>query len=352
MPKRVVLVLLSIAMLVSLCGCSGISKKTSDLGYDPETDVIYMDKNTVNFNELSVISYLLWEALTAQYSDVYTNPAKVFAPAFSDSEMTLDVYIKEYGLYKELMMLTAFSTKFDSENVLSKAEENEVAIEATAFYNEKIKPSSISSQTSVQASASAVDPSASSAYSEDSQKRLVVKIPETVTLDECKHVFTMYKKARKQQAMLRKAANLVISDEEVRVVDCGIVKSSSETAIKKFEADLKNGNDFFMLAEASGINELENTQFAVTRSDDFPETILETIMELDDKKTSPVIQCDGAYYIITVIDKFDEELSAKNRERMLEIMINDYYEKECATYIDRAKVYFNREGWEAFELFR
>ena len=75
-------------------------------------------------------------------------------------------------------------------------------------------------------------------------------------------------------------------------------------------------------------------------------------MELDDKKTSPVIQCDGAYYIITVIDKFDEELSAKNRERMLEIMINDYYEKECATYIDRAKVYFNREGWEAFELFR
>ena len=352
MPKKAVLVLLSIAMLASLCGCSGISKKTSDLGYDPETDVIYMDKNTVNFNELSVISYLLWEALTAQYSDVYTNPAKVFAPAFSDSEMTLDVYIKEYGLYKELIMLTAFSTRFDSENVLTKAEENEIAAEATAFYNEKIKPASLSAQTSESASTAAADPSVASSVSEDTQRRLVVRIPENVTLEECKHVFTMYKKARKQQAILRKAANLVISDEEVRVVDCGIVKSSSETAIRKFEADLKYGNDFFMLAESSGINELENTQFAVTRSDDLPEAIMDVIMELEDKKTSPVIECDGAYYIVTVVDKFDEELSAKNRERMLEIMINDYYEKECATYIDRAKVYFNREGWEAFELFR
>ena len=352
MPGRAVLVILSIAMLVSLCGCSGISKKTSDLGYDPETDVICMDKKTVNFNELSVISYLLWEALNAQYSEVYSNPAKVFAPAFSDSEMTLDVYIKEYGLYKELMMLTAFSAKFDSENVLSKAEENEVALEATAFYNEKIKTSSISAQTTAPSGSTGTDPTAASSYSEDVQKRLVVRIPETVTLDECKHVFTMYKKARKQQAALRKAANLVISDEEVRVVDCGIVKSSSENAIKKFETDLKNGNDFFMLADSTGINELENTQYAVMRSDEFPQTIMDVIMELDDKKTSPVIECDGAYYIITVIDKFDEALSAKNRERMLEIMINDYYEKECATYIDRAKVYFNREGWEAFELFR
>ena len=79
---------------------------------------------------------------------------------------------------------------------------------------------------------------------------------------------------------------------------------------------------------------------------------MDTIMELEDKKTSPVIFCDGAYYIVTVLDKFDEALSAKNRERKLEIMINDYYENECSNYIDRAKIYFNREGWEAFELFR
>ncbi|MBO7515887.1 MAG: peptidyl-prolyl cis-trans isomerase [Lachnospiraceae bacterium] len=326
-----------------------MSKRTSDLGYDPETDVLCMDKNTVSFRELSVISYLLWDALTAQYNDVYTNPAKVFSPAFSDSEMTLDTYIKEYGLYKELMMLTAFSVRFDSENTLSIAEENEVEAEALAFYNAKIKPAISVENTSETATATA--PVTASESAEDT-RRLSVILPGDITEEDCKHVFTMYKKARKQQAALRKAANLVISDEEVRVVDCGIVKSSSESAIRKFEADLKKGNDFFMLADSSGINELEHTQYAVTRSEEFPEVIMDTIMELEDGNVSSVISCDGAYYIVIVLDKFDEALSAKNRERMLEIMVNDYYEKECATYIDRAKVYFNREGWEAFELFR
>ena len=348
LPKRFVLVLLSIVTALSLCGCARMSKKASDLGYDPETDVLCMDKNTVSFRELSVISYLLWESLTAQYNDVYTNPAKVFAPAFSDSEMTLETYIKEYGLYKELMMLTAFSVRFDTENALSKAEENEVEAEALAFYNTRILPQKTDATTSAAAEMAGPKPSETA----EDTRRLSVSLSSDVTLEDCKHVFTMYKKARKQQAVLRKAANLVISDEEVRVVDCGIVKSSSETAIRKFEADLKKGNDFFMLAESSGINELENTQFAVMRSDDFPEIIMDTIMELDEKKTSSVIEYNGAFYIVTVIDKFDEALSAKNRERMLEIMVNDYYEKECATYIDRAKVYFNREGWEAFELFR
>ncbi len=351
MSIRIIAVLMLISMLVGLCGCSRFSKKTSDFDYNAETDVIYMEKHTVNFNELSVIAYLFWETLTAQYSEVYTNPAKVFAPAFADSEMTLDVYIKEYGLYKELMMLTAFSSRFDEENTLSKAEENEIASDAQAFYDSKIKTAGIAavpSSGAEQATASSEDPSAN----EDETRHLVVRIPENVALEECKHVFTMYKKARKYQAILRKAANLVISDEEVRVVSCGIIKSSDEAAIRKFESDLKNGNDFFMLAESSEINELPNTQYAVTREDDFPDTIMDTIMELEDKKTSPVISCEGAYYIVTVIDKFDEALSAKNRERKLEIMINDYYEKECSNYIDRAKIFFNREGWEAFELFR
>lgn len=350
MSKRTIAVLMLISMLVSLCGCSGFSKKTSDFDYNAETDVICMDKHTVNFNELSVIAFLFWETLTAQYSEVYTNPAKVFAPAFTDSEMTLDVYIKEYGLYKELLMLTAFSSRFDEENKLSKAEENEIASDAQAFYDSKIKAAVIAAVSSDGTGITA--PSETSSANEEEMKRLVVHLPENVTLEECKHVFTMYKKARKYQAILRKAANLVISDEEVRVVSCGIVKSSNEEAIRKFESDLKNGNDFFMLAESSGINELPNTQYAVTRSDDFPDTIMDTIMELEDKKTSPVIFCDDAYYIVTVIDKFDEALSAKNRERKLEIMINDYYEKECSNYIGRAKIYFNREGWEAFELFR
>ena len=351
MSKRAISVLIIASMLVGLFGCSGLSKKTSDFDYNAETDVICMDKHTVNFNELSVIAYLLWDTLTAQYSEVYNNPAKVFAPTFVDSEMTLDVYIKEYGLYKELLMLTAFSSRFDEENTLSKAEENEIAAEAQAFYNAKIKTASVRLETSTEATTTEASSEVSS-ENEEEGKHLVVRIPENVTLEECQHVFTMYKKARKYQALLRKAANLVISDEEVRVVSCGIVKSSNEAAIRKFESDLKNGNDFFMLAESSEINELPNTQYAVTRSDDFPEMIMDTIMELEDKKTSPVIFCDGAYYIVTVIDKFDEALSAKNRERKLEIMINDYYENECSNYIDRAKIYFNREGWEAFELFR
>jgi len=338
-------------MLAGSCGCSGISKKTSDFGYDPETDVLYVDKQVVNFNELSIIASLLWEALNAQYADVYSNPAKVFAPVFSDSEMTLDTYIKEYGLYKELLMLTAFSACFDAENTLSKAEENKIAADASAFYETKIRESKLRQNGDTDPVKTTTSIDATDASKADT-KQLVVSLSDTIRPEDCKHVFTMYYKARKYQASLRKAANLVISDEEVRVVNCGIVKSSSETRIREFENDLKKGADFFMLADSTAINELPNTQHAITREDDFPAAILDTIMLLDDKETSSVIECEGAFYILTILDKFDEALSAKNRERMLENMINDYYEKQCADYLDHVEVYFNREGWEDFTLFR
>lgn len=312
--RQIVGCLFGFFMMCALCGCSangdGFWKKTSNTPYQMDTDMIYLNGNVFTIAEAQVAADYMWASVSKQYGSEM-NEALLSEACFFDSDMTLEQYEKEYVLYREMLLLNCFSQMYEKESVLSEADKAVIQAQAEAFYI---------------------------AHYEGQEK---------ISLEDCVRVYTMYCQARYYQAQLHQSIHLTVSDEQVRVVTCGVVKLEKEEQALHFLQKLSEGGDFFSLAQGETENLLEHTLQNVTREDEaFPKEVIAGIFALEENEVSEVIHAEGAYYVVTVTDLYHDTLSAQHREQLVAERTNAYYEEVCSAYMDASEIFFNQEAWE------
>ncbi len=288
----------------------GCGKTTSNLPYRLDTDMMYLNGSIMTINQAQVVADYMWDTVSKQYGNE-VNDTFLSQTCFADSDITLEQYEKEYVLYREIMLLNCFSQMYEKEGKLSETEQDEIRRQAEAYYE--------------------------ACYAGKG----------TISKEDCIYVYTLYGQARKYQSQLHQSINLAISDEQVRVVTCGIVKLQNEPQGEWFLQELSEGENFFDLAKEDGVNRLAETVYNVTREDErFPEAVIAKIYDLEEGQVSPVIFAEGAYYVVTVTDLYHDTLSAQHREQLVAEYTNAYYEEICSAYLEQSEIYFNHEAWE------
>ena len=136
-----------------------------------------------------------------------------------------------------------------------------------------------------------------------------------ITPDEVREMLTDLRKIELLRALIIEEADVEVSDSDARVMD--VERIELNTSDKAYEVLNKiNDNpdvDFFTIARRNS----ENADIALSVGiGDMGNVIDEVIFKLNDAEVSPVIPCNGKYYIFRCVSGYNPEATAVRKEKM------------------------------------
>lgn len=162
-------------------------------------------------------------------------------------------------------------------------------------------------------------------------------------------MYERYALAEKVYTELMSTVDNDVSEDEARIMDAYVFYVTSEDKAKEAEAALNNGSDFLMIA--SSYNESgESVQISFGR-DTYPSSVEDVAFQLDNGESAYNIDGDdGKYYFIKCINKYDEELSNQNKQKVVEKrqteVMEDIIENLDTTYYSD----INKGLWAKIEI--
>ncbi len=165
-----------------------------------------------------------------------------------------------------------------------------------------------------------------------------------VNEEEVEQLYEQYDRANKLVEELTKDVNLEISDSEARVITVQeIIVSEEETAAQLYEMAMAEGADFASLARSYSEEETVERQIGRGESD---KTYEDIVFWLEEGQVSDVIMQDGRYYIVKVIDDYDEQATQERKDRLALQRKNQAFRRIYDEFAARTRVEIESGIWD------
>ena len=143
--------------------------------------------------------------------------------------------------------------------------------------------------------------------------------------------------------------NPEISDDEARTITVQMIcLPDAQTAEEVQKSAQEEGADFEALARAN--SSAENISYSLGKGEMDP-AIEQAAFELEKDEISPVIHGQDGYYILKCISTFDQARTQENKERIVEQIRNEAFDREYDTFVEGLVRQLNEELWQTVTMF-
>ncbi len=283
------------------------------------TDISFDIKHTnkhvafaVNGTECSMKEARLY---LCNYKNLYGNEYGVNLWNYDFGENSLDEYVKDVTV-DEATRITCMSLLAEEQEISLTEDEKKLATEAAAEYYDSLN---------------------------DEEKSFM-----GLSQADVKQIYEKYALANKVYNSMTVGVDSEVSDDEARVMNIQQIIVSDEEKANQIEAALRSGDEFASLA--STYNEAGSVEADIAR-DTYPEEVENTAFELEnDEVSGKIAASDGKFYFIKCINKFDEELTEKNKEHILEKREKEKFFDAYNDFVDNAEFELNSQLWDSISL--
>ncbi len=135
-----------------------------------------------------------------------------------------------------------------------------------------------------------------------------------------------------------------VSEDEARIIDAYMIYVTDDSKLSKVKKALKNQQDPADIARSFSEKDTDIISFG---RGEYSGSIDSIAFELDNGEYSGPIEADGGYYFIYCVEKYNKDLSEKNKETIIETrkenMISDIMNQQYA----KSYSGLNKEKWES-----
>lgn len=250
----------------------------------------------------------------ANYSNIYGNAYGVNLWKQKSKSEDLEQYIKDVTVSQLSRVKCMNGIAKQQEVELTKAEEKKAASAAKKYYD---------------------------SLSEEERKYMGVSESDIETM------YQEYWIAGKVYDKLMGNVNEEVSDDEARVIEAMQIFVKDKSKAKEVKERLKRGEDFASVAGA--YNEKGSIELSFGR-EDMPKEVVKEAFELENEEISGMISTDKGYYFIKCLNKYNEELTDKNKKVILEERKNKAFNNVYDEYVEEISAVFNKKMWNKISV--
>ncbi|MCD7980922.1 MAG: peptidyl-prolyl cis-trans isomerase [Clostridiales bacterium] len=160
--------------------------------------------------------------------------------------------------------------------------------------------------------------------------------------EDAASLFERYLLAQKLYASLTEDVSREVSDDEARVMEMKQILVSDEETAAQIAEQLEEGADFSSLAET--YNESGETDVEVTRTT-YDDAVTEALFALNTGEYSGVLEIGDSYAIFYCTNYYNEELTEKNKDNVVEQRMEDAVTSAYSAYQEQLSSALNEKVW-------
>lgn len=164
---------------------------------------------------------------------------------------------------------------------------------------------------------------------------------------ELKKYYEKYALAQKFYLSLSQGVNEEVSDDEARVMHVQQIFVKKEADAKTIVEKLNEGVDFLTLATT--YNEAEQMERHIARGA-YSNEIEKIVFNLENGEVSGVIKTEDGYYVIKCLDKFVEDLTEANKEKIIVQRREKQFKDVFGGFVLSSDFDLNEKVWDSIEI--
>lgn len=168
-----------------------------------------------------------------------------------------------------------------------------------------------------------------------------------ISLKQVERAYEDYALANKLYQVLTEDTREEVSDDEARVMRLEQIYVKDAKSASAIEKELKEGTDFMTVAES--YNSLGDVERTVARGE-YPKAVEDIVFNLDNDAESGKIETGEGYYFIKCLNKFEEELTEKNKEKIRIQREKQKFEDSYNKFLEEARFKINERLWNKVSL--
>lgn len=168
-----------------------------------------------------------------------------------------------------------------------------------------------------------------------------------ITKKQVQQAYEDYALANKLYQVLTEDTHEEVSDDEARVIRVLQIHVADEKSAKAVEKELRAESDFAAVAENYNTSgEIEKT---IARGD-LDQAVEDIAFNLDNEEISGRIETEDGYYFMKCLNKFEEELTEKNKEKIRVSREKQKFEDSYEKFVNQAQFRMNDHLWNKISL--
>lgn len=138
-----------------------------------------------------------------------------------------------------------------------------------------------------------------------------------------------------------------VSDDEARIIEGMQIFVKDSGKADEVKKRLKRGEDFASVA--ASCNEETRTDIKFDR-EDMPKEVVKEAFELENEEISGKIKTKEGYYFIKCINKYNKELTDKNKKVILEERKEKAFHTVYDKYVENSSTVLNTKMWDKLQV--
>lgn len=168
-----------------------------------------------------------------------------------------------------------------------------------------------------------------------------------ITKKQVQQAYEDYALANKLYQVLTEDTHEEVSDDEARVIRVLQIHVKDEKSAKAVEKELKEKSDFAAVAE--NYNTTGKVEKTIARGD-LDQAVEDIVFNLDNEGISGRIETEDGYYFMKCLNKFEENLTEKNKEKIRISREKQKFEDSYEKFVDQAQFRMNDHLWNKISL--
>ncbi len=160
-------------------------------------------------------------------------------------------------------------------------------------------------------------------------------------------LYENYALASKVYTSLTTGVNEEVSDDEARVMEAQQIYVKDQNRAGEVASRLANGEDFRTVA--ADYNEAAQIDITFGR-DEMPKEVEDIAFNLNDDEISESIATEDGYYFIKCINKFNQELTDANKDKIVKKREKEAFNDEYDAFVADLSSSLNEKAWDELEL--
>lgn len=160
-------------------------------------------------------------------------------------------------------------------------------------------------------------------------------------------MYSEYLLASKVYQSLIGSVDEEVSDDEARIIEGMQIFVKDSGKADEVKKRLKRGEDFASVA--ASCNEETRTDIKFGR-EDMPKEVVKEAFELENEEISGKIKTKEGYYFIKCINKYNKELTDKNKKVILEERKEKAFHTVYDKYVENSSTVLNTKMWDKLQV--
>jgi len=159
---------------------------------------------------------------------------------------------------------------------------------------------------------------------------------------ELQEFYANYAIAQKLYKELTQGINEEVSDDEARVILIQQIYVKNEADAKAVQKKLKKGDDFASVA--SNYNEANAIEIHLARGT-YAQAVDDVAFHLGNEEQSGMITTEDGYYFIKCLDKYVEDMTEANKEKIVVKRRKEQFDDVFQEFIENSEYEINEKLW-------